>query len=551
VHEEEVEPANTVVITSQTLDVSIRVEVLNGTWETFGVDRAVEVDPETVSYEGNEWGPLKASFVLRRNPWATWPDLSPFTPVEIEIGGVVVWEGRTNGTPLKAGAEQQISVQCEGWQMHLDDDLYKRTYVHASLTDWKDVRSSLEAPLASWEASPQVQVETGVITLSVVSGSVPQGEHVFGVYLDLGQGNTAKVVHAAFTESDFASGYYELHCRSAANIADLLSGPYNALWSFDPGSMPSSETAVASTAYRYVAVFIERLVTATGPLGHDESLKIAAVSVFTEEAYESGGASVLKSSTVIEDALTRATTLLSEDLSQIDVAADEFDIPSLVLASPKTAREVTEAVNAYHLWVTAIDLERRMVFAPPSSEPLLEWGAWGSEQIEDASSGEGQDIYDAVTVEGTQANGEPLALTVTAAELGLSTLVGERGFTRQKAISLSNATTEAVARKVGEVWLRDQVVTPFGGAITATVGSLRTVLGGQPVDPSLMVRHVNELLRVSQAVDPTTGGVGRDGRIVSVAYTHADRTCQISMGARTDNVEAVIARLAVVQEANT
>src|ERR1700727_2858382 len=96
------EEGSSAVVTSQTLDVSIRAEVLNGVWETFGVDRDVEVMPETVSYEGDSWGCLKASFTLRRNPWAAWPDLSPFTPIEIEIGGVVVWIGRTEGTPLKA-----------------------------------------------------------------------------------------------------------------------------------------------------------------------------------------------------------------------------------------------------------------------------------------------------------------------------------------------------------------------------------------------------------------------------------------------------------------
>ncbi len=99
-----------VPITTQTADICIRVEVLDGTWETYGADRDVEVLPETLVCSSNEWGPEKASFVLRRNPWAQWPDWTPFSPVEIEEGGVVIWEGRTIGTPIKAGAEQQVSV---------------------------------------------------------------------------------------------------------------------------------------------------------------------------------------------------------------------------------------------------------------------------------------------------------------------------------------------------------------------------------------------------------------------------------------------------------
>lgn len=532
-------------VTSQTLDVCIRAEVLNGTWETFGVDRAIEVDPESVSYGANEWGCEKASFTLRRNPWAAWPDLSPFTPVEIEIGGVIVWEGRTEGTPLKAGAEASINVQAGGWAQHLDDDLYKRLYVHATLSDWKDIRSSVEAPLASFSASPQVLSETGVITLSFPKGSpVTLDVTRVGVYLDLGEAGAAKTVSVTFGESTFVAGYYTLFAFAGPSVEAYLA---EELWQFDAGTPVTPSTATLTTSERYVFLFIVR-TGETAEENGDRSLKITAISVFGEAAYESAGASVLKASTVIENALAEATKLLSSDLSQIDTAADEFDIPTLVMANYKTSREMITAVNAFHNWVTAIDLERRMVFAPPSTEPLLEWGSWSGEELEDPSAGEGADIYNRVLVEGTEADSDPVDVAVTAAEVGATTVVDQRGFRRSKAISLANATNPTVAKEIGEVWLDDQLVIPFAGAIKANVGSLRTVLGGQPVHPSLMVRHVNELLRVSHMIDPSTGGVGRDGRIVSVSYEHATQSAQITLGSRTDSIEALLARLAVVEE---
>ena len=537
-------------ITSQTVDVCIRCQVLTGVWECFGVDRAIEVDPESVGYEGNEWGPLKASFTLKRNGWAAWPDLSPFTPVEIEIGGVVVWEGRTNGTPLKLGAETQISVQCEGWQMHLDDDLYKRLYVHASLTDWKDVRSSLEANLAYYQAAPQVQAESGVITLTIPREThITENQTTFGVFLDLGEA-AARAIAVTFGETFITPERYKLYVIGATNVGELLTGPADVVYEVDPAS-PVSGPHVFSTAYRYVGIQItyRDTTTVTGP--GDEYIKITGINVFGEAAYESAGVSVLKASTVIENALAEATKLLSPDLTQIDTAADLFDIPALVMPSAKTPRQMAEATNTFHGWLLYLDLERRVNFKPPPTDPALEVGAFSGEQSEQPSAGEAANIYSAVVVEGTAPNGEPLSVTVTSAELGATTVVDQRGFVHEKAISLSNATNTTIMREIGEIWLRDQLIIPFAGAFTAPVGALRNVLGGQPVHPSLICRHINEPLRVAHAIDPSDGSVGRDGFVVGGSYDHATQTAQVTLGARVEAIESLLARLAVVQEVSS
>lgn len=535
-------------ITSATMDVSIRCEVLNGVWETFGVDRDVEVDPESVQFSANEWGCEKASWVLKRNPWAAWPDLSPFTPVEIEIGGVIVWVGRTEGTPLKAGAEAQISVQAQGWQFSLDDDLYKRVYVHATLTDWKDARSYDETHLGEYTAAWQVQVESGTITIALPKGTTVTAGQRGGVILDLGEA-AAKVVAIENGEvSAEASTLFYIYGTGPTPAAATALAEGHALHGLTPNVF--SHTFATSQRYVFLYVFLNE---GTFTAATDQSIKFPTIDVFSEAEYKTAGettTSVLKASTVIETALPYAP-LLSTDLSQIASSEDLFDIPSLVLSTPQTPRQVAEAVNAFHLWVLSVDLERRLVFAPPSSEPEWEIGSWSGENIEDASAGEAADIYDAVIVTGTAANGEALTVTVTAAELGASTIVGERGFTRAKTISLSNATTETVMRKIGEVWLEDQLVIPYGGAITAPVGAIRAILGGAPQHPSLVCRHVNQLLRVSHAVDPSSGGIGRDGRIVSCQYSHSEQSAEITLGARTSSIEALLARLAVVSEVSS
>ncbi|MFZ2050936.1 MAG: hypothetical protein WAU69_08415, partial [Solirubrobacteraceae bacterium] len=131
------------------------------------------------------------------------------------------------------------------------------------------------------------------------------------------------------------------------------------------------------------------------------------------------------------------------------------------------------------------------------------------------------------------------------------TLVDQRSFRRTKTIQVSNVLTEALAQKLAKAYLESHGETPYGGSLTAKVGSVRRLLGGQRVHPSLLCRSVQELIRVSHAIDPDTGGVGRDGRIAAVEYTHAGQSATVTLNSRLQNFEALMARLAVVEEAGS
>src|SRR4051812_26005403 len=129
-------------------DVTVRVASLDGTWTTIGGDRPRGVWPEGVVLEADGWGSSKASFNLRRDPTTFWPDIGAFTPVEVDVASTLVWSGRVSETPARV-AQRTMNVQCEGWQYHLDDDLYQRFYVHTKLTEWRDSRSFLTQPLGN------------------------------------------------------------------------------------------------------------------------------------------------------------------------------------------------------------------------------------------------------------------------------------------------------------------------------------------------------------------------------------------------------------------
>src|SRR3954452_24134939 len=153
--------------------VTIRVQVLGGTWEVIGADRYRGVSAEGVQFTANEAGYDTASFTLRRDPSAVHPDLLAWTPVEIWVAGVLAWDGRVKETPAQEGADFSLNVQCEGWQYHLDDDVYSQTYVQTRLSDWVDYRSLPTAVLGLTQAYAGGQVNSGQALALVAPNGVP------------------------------------------------------------------------------------------------------------------------------------------------------------------------------------------------------------------------------------------------------------------------------------------------------------------------------------------------------------------------------------------
>lgn len=526
-------------------DVTVRLQALGGQWETCGADRAIGVRPDTLSLTSNSWGPDKASFNLVRQPIATWPDLGAYAPAEVEIGGVVVWKGRVLETPLKDGAERQVNVQCEGMQYHLDDDVYERAYVHAKLTDWRDVRSFPTAPLAQAITAGSVQTAQGSIVIGFGNGAVvPAGAAVAAV-LDMGPYSLAKRVVLKFTNAGVAAASgLSLYAKVMADPSELVSAGENIIGPLDPATAASPKAGTAATPRRYLAIILYN-EGGTVTLAADRMVKITGISVFAATAYETGNASILKASTVIPDALERATLLLSADHSLIQ--ATTFNIPDFTLTKLSSPREAIEAANAYHNWVTKLDVLDRMIFAPRPSSPVVEIGAWAGSETEDASANSGAEIYSRAIVEGAGGDGTQLAVEHTRGNSEPEGLVERRGFQRTKVIQVNSAITTAEAEQIGKVFLEGHLTTPFKGSAKVTPGGVRTVLGGAAIHPSQLLLHTAELLRLAHIADPDTGGIGRDGTIAGVTYTHKDQAAQVELDEQRGNFDALLSRLQVVQ----
>lgn len=380
---------------SASADVSVLLQALDGTWERCGSERAIKVVPESVVATANEWGADTASFDLRRSPIALWPDIGAFAPVVIEVGGMSVWKGRTGETPIKDGAGFVVSVQCKGMQYHLDDDVYRRVYVHTRLDEWKDYRSFTTTDLSKYITLYGVSNEDGALRITLPAGAtVPANNRSAAIVLDLGSGNLAKRVVLTWQSSNNdanASAYF-----FCSNSLPFNEGTPEATIVGLAAGASGTFSRTLSVASRYLIVFVDSNTHTLGSA--DAWFKVTSAKVFAETSYESAGNSVLRASTIASDALDRATMLLSTDKSQI--AASTFDIPDFVLNTRRTPREVIEAANAFHNWRTKIDIIDRLIFAPRPSVPTFEVGAWSGAQFEDSSANSGDEIYNKCIVEG-------------------------------------------------------------------------------------------------------------------------------------------------------
>lgn len=400
-------------------DVTVRLQALDGTWEVCGADRARGVWPENVKgIRADQWGSKSASFDLRRDPKATWPDIAAFTRVQIDIDGRHRWSGRVAQTPVRDDLDSVISVQCEGMQAHLDDDLYERVYVHTDLTAWADARSFPTSVLTYWVADGQVNAGDGKITLSWPIGTPINLNDSVGVVLDLGPGvGTCAKVTLTVKRLAGNPANMGLYCRAASDPSLLRGGSsYEEDWTVKAlttlsGGVETFE-AVFTGGHRYVAVFVGSTTTYTPTA--DDGVEISAITVYTDSAYESGDVSVLQADDIVLDALQRGTLLLSSDRTLVE--AGTFNIPEFAPAEPRTPRQVWEAADAFEDRLKKIDLQDRAVYKAKPTTPRVEVGAWSAMSFEDASANDGSEVYSRVIVKSTQPDGSPLRVVRNQSE---------------------------------------------------------------------------------------------------------------------------------------
>lgn len=397
----------------QIADATVRLQALDGVWETCGVDRLAGIVPENISCTANEWGSEKASFDLRRDPGGIYPDLTAFTPVDIEVGGTKVWSGRVSSTPSRDGSDSVVNVQCEGWQYHLDDDVYERRYVVNSLGGFEDMRTFPAIDLTACAGAGVTQNDGNGLYLNFPPGIAATLGKVVGMMLDLGPYTKAARVVATWSAWG-ADANTTLYCRVTDQPGTLFTaGSYSDVFSATLAAGPTTSAGTPATAGRYVCFFLYRNGATGTPAEPGLWAKVTDAQIYASTAYESGNASILKASDVVSDALGRATVFLPDTTG---VTATSFSIPEYAPDAPRTPREHINAVNAYHAWRAQVTVDRRLIFQAQPTAPLFEAGEWSGCEITDASMNDGDEIYSRCVVEAAGPDGDLLRTERTQAQ---------------------------------------------------------------------------------------------------------------------------------------
>jgi hypothetical protein len=517
---------------------TLRVQTADQGWETLGVDRYRGVVPEGIKASANVWGPDLLGCTLKRKPGAIFPDLATWTPCELEIGGMVVWDGALKEAPEQDGDDFQVGVVGAGWQYHLDDDTNDKVWVHTRLPDYQDLRSFLTAELGLGRAYAGGQVSNqGSIVISMPN-AVPVGAGGYvGVCVDLGPGNTWKRAILQYETSN-NSGSAVVYIRGHS-APDSVAWPANdAIAGTAITTLGASGTTggTIGTASRYCLVFI--YMGAAQTPGADIWVKIKSLQLFNSTAYESGNASILKTSDLVKDVLPWAP-LLSQDTGQI--AASTFSWPEAAPFDEKTPREIIESFNAAERRRARILVGRILQYGDFPTTPLFEIGEWPGSEFKDTSANSGQEVYNKVKVKGTGPDGAKLTITRTQSGTILDRAPGGTR-TRTKVLPVSIGLTTALGNKLGDAFLSVHKTTPLKGSVTIAPGGARRIEGGT-VDPAQLLLHTTELLRLSHRINPDTGDWGRDGQIAQVDYDHDAQTAVVSLDNARDNFEALLNRL--------
>lgn len=203
-------------------DAVVRLQEADGTWQTLSADRAVGITAESLQLTSNAYGPDTCTFELHRDPSAAWPDLSSFTPVEVEVGNQLCWSGRIAETQVQDGSTRQLSVRCEGWQYHLDDDQINKTYVNRNLGEWKPI--SDYAPVGDEWVGHQgtVEINDGNIWMGWASNTKPKSGQLLGIVFDLGASDSSTGTSMALTGSVYQEAARYASTVTTANASNFL-----------------------------------------------------------------------------------------------------------------------------------------------------------------------------------------------------------------------------------------------------------------------------------------------------------------------------------------
>lgn len=522
----------------------LRIQALDGQWQTLGVDLNPGVMVEDLSVDAAEWGSEQLTGTMKRDPAQPWADLRSFAPIDYRRDGIFGWSGRLLETPMRDGADgRQIGIVAEGWHYHLDDDAIRAVYVHARMGEWINQREWPLTALNQWVGGVQANAESGALVLTLPGGMALPANTLCGVLLDLGPDNTAAHVAMEVDSSNNAAAI-NFQIQGSADGNPLTSTAIAAAAMNTGATMTFAATP--GTPKRFVHVWL--YWAAGGTLAADVYARVTGVRVATSTAYMSAGASILKADQVIKHVRAAKLPKLSTDESSI--AAGAFSIADL--GEPltwKTPRELMRTAAAFEDNLLQVDADRRLVYQPrPTAPAVVVNGAMVG--FEDQSANAGDEVFSRIVAEATGPDGKPLDVQRLASALpGVATSLPDRwGFTRTLIVSTGLNLSSAGLQALVDLMVLARRSTPFRGTCKIGPGAATDPLTGRVIAPVEILKLVDRRIRIADRRDPDTGLLGRDGIIKRVTYTPADDTASVQIDNTRGFLAAIMARLGATTE---
>lgn len=127
------------------------------------------------------------------------------------------------------------------------------------------------------------------------------------------------------------------------------------------------------------------------------------------------------------------------------------------------------------------------------------------------------------------------------------TIVDKRGFRKAHTLDSGFTLTSLSAARLADKYLAAHRTTPFRGKGTATGhGAIRDYATGQAISPDTLLLLAGGLMHFDHLTDPDTGNLGRDGRLVRVAYRPETDTASFDIDSSRGDFDRTLQRTGVL-----
>lgn len=127
------------------------------------------------------------------------------------------------------------------------------------------------------------------------------------------------------------------------------------------------------------------------------------------------------------------------------------------------------------------------------------------------------------------------------------TIVDKRGFRKAHTLDSGFPLTTLSAQRLADKYLAAHRTTPFKGKGQATGhNAIRDYATGQAISPDTLLTLTGGLMHFDHLIDPDTGNLGRDGRLVKVAYRPETDTASFDIDSSRGDFDRTLQRAGVL-----